>query len=105
MKNSMWKTNNEIPTTYVNVVMKFDEPFGDQLPKDEQDPEYECIEMRDPGDGNDLCWQWFEQCSTWCYLDDLIRCSKDICSIAEKFLEKNIEFEDWVGMNFEYLEK
>lgn len=105
MKNNIWKTNNEIPETYINVVMEFDEPFGNQIPKDEQDPEYECIEMRDPGDGDDLCWQWFEQCSRWCYLDDLVKCSHDITSIAKTLVETNELYDKWLVKNFDYLEK
>lgn len=67
-----WKTKEELPITYCLVVLKFNKPFGDQLPEDEQDPSYYCLELREEGDGDNREYEIFEQCDCWCYLDELI---------------------------------
>lgn len=68
----IWHKNNEKPMPYKMLVMEFDKPFGDQLPKEEQDAVYECYEMRYYGDGNGREWQALKQCNRWAYLDELV---------------------------------
>lgn len=67
-----WKTKDELPTTYCLVILKFNKPFGDQMPEDEQDPSYYCIELKEDGDGDNHEYEIFNQCDCWCYLDELI---------------------------------
>ncbi|MCM1497295.1 MAG: hypothetical protein NC124_02400 [Clostridium sp.] len=71
--NSLWKTPDEKPIAYCKVVMEFKRPYGDQIPEDEQDPVYECYEMRYYGDGDGCEWEYLKQCSRWCYLEDLVK--------------------------------
>ena len=104
MKNNIWhKPSEEKPTSYTNVVMEFLKPYGNQIPEDEQEPIYECYEMKYYGDGDNYEWNIFEQCNRWCYLDDLVQCSKDICTISDVFLKKNEEYKEWFDLNFDYL--
>ena len=106
MKNKIWyKPTEEKPITYSNIIMEFPKPFGNQLSEDEQDPVYECYQMKYYGDGDNHEWEVFKQCNRWCYLDDLIQCSEDICTISDTFLDKHPEYEDWFKLNFDYLEK
>ena len=105
MKNNIWHSVNELPTTYINIVVKFDLPFGDQIPADEQDPYYDCFDLRDEDDDGSWSMNRFKQCSIWCYLDDLVRCSEDIYTISNKLLEKNHELKDWFDVNFDYLKR
>lgn len=73
-----WKTKETIPTTYCNVILKFNKPFGDQLPEDEQDPSYYCLELKEVGDGDNHEYDIFNQCDCWCYLDELISLNDEI---------------------------
>ena len=80
-----WKTKDELPTTYCLVVLKFNNPFGDQMPEDEQDPSYYCLELREDGDGDNSEYKIFNQCDCWCYLDELIDLKDQIDFYQEQY--------------------
>lgn len=97
---SIWHSKDEKPIPYMNVVMEFDKPYGDQLSNEEQDPAYECVEMKYYGDGDGHEWKWLKQCNRWAYLEDLVQCSEDILNIINVFLREKPEFKDWIKINF-----
>lgn len=94
---NIWHKNNEKPMPYKILVMEFDKPFGDQLPKEEQDAVYECYEMRYYGDGNGREWQALKQCNRWAYLDELVSDNEEKTAKIHILTESQMSLENTIG--------
>lgn len=94
---NIWHKNYEKPMSHKLTVMEFDKPFGDQLPKEEQDAVYECYEMRYFGDGNGREWQILKQCNRWAYLDELVSDNKEKTAKIHILTESQMSLENTIG--------